>query len=498
MSRLICLTICFLLLQGSALRAQEGAIDLRGSVDERTAPDESAAVPTTADPTKELQRRESVYELQNRNSVVGLRSTLNAASAEEGSTGLGTAGRVTPIRVFSDRLSAAQGIAASRGESLDTSVFDGETTYDQAEGIRLGSFTITPELSVTGGWTDNAEGTSSGTSSRLYRVAPSIAGASNWSRHQLDFALRGSYIGYPEEPSQSDPSLNLSTTFRADLSASTTATAGLRYNYSREDQSSVENISGDNDVHELTGTLGFTRDVGLVSATLGANVDRTSYTSSGGAASTSGRDNTLYAASLRLEGNGGAIFEPFAVGSLLLRRFDKTCNDAICENRNANGYELRGGLTIAASPKLTGEVSGGWRIEDIDDNRLAALQGLVVDGTLVWSPSRLTTVTAGLSTSFEPTDLDYVSGSIIYSGDLRAAHSFSDRFVGEAGVGYSYRTYQGDSIETNTLTGFLGLTYAVTRNVAFETQYSYTAYDSTTAGGDYTKNSIEAGFRFRH
>ncbi|WP_346892205.1 outer membrane beta-barrel protein [uncultured Roseibium sp.] len=481
------------------MRAQDSTSGLRGSVDEQAVPDESAASGArTVDATNELQRRDSVYELQNRDSVVGLRSTLNAASAEEGSTGLGTAGRVTPIRGFSDRLSAAQAIAASRGESLDSSVFDGETTYDRAEGIRLGSFTITPEVTVTGGWTDNAEGSTTGTSSRLYRVAPSITGTSNWSRHQLDFALRGSYIGYPEEPSQSDPSLNLSTTFRADLSASTTAAAGLGYNYSREDQSSVENISGDNDVHELTGTLGFTRNVGLVSATLGAGVDRTSYTSSGGSGSTSGRDNTLYSANLRLEGNGGAVFEPFAVGSLLLRRFDKTCSDAICENRNANGYELRGGLTIAATPKLTGEVSGGWRIEDIEDSRLAALQGLVVDGTLVWSPSRLTTVTAGLSTGFEPTDLDYVSGSIIYSGDLRAAHSFSDRFVGEAGVGYSYRTYQGASIETETLTGFVGLTYAVTRNVAFETQYSYTAYDSTTAGSDYTKNSIEAGFRFRH
>ncbi|MBD1548420.1 outer membrane beta-barrel protein [Roseibium aggregatum] len=498
MSRLICLTICFLLLQGLALRAQESAIDLRGSVDDQAASDERAAGARTTDPTNELQRRNSVYELQNRDSVVGLRSTLNAAAAETGSTGLGTAGRVTPIRAFSDRLSAAQEIAAGQGGSLDTTVFDGETTYDEAQGIRLGSFTITPELTVTGGWTDNAAGSSTGTSSRQYRIAPGIKGTSNWSRHQLDFALRGSYVGYPEQPSQSDPSLTASTTFKADLSASTTATAGVAYTFSREEASSVENISGDTNVHELTGTLGFTRNVGLVSATLGADVDRTSYATGGGSSSTSGRDNTLYSASLRVEGRGGAIFEPFAVGSLLLRRFDNTCSDAICENRDANGYELRGGLTIAATPKLTGEISGGWRIEDIKDNRLAALQGVVVDGTLVWSPSRLTTVTAGLSTSFSPTDLDYVSGSIIYSGDLRAAHSFSDRFVGEAGVGYSYRTYQGDSIQTNTLTGFVGMTYAVTRNIAFKTQYNYTTYDSNTAGSDYTKNSIEAGFRFRH
>jgi len=498
MSRLICLTVLFLLLQGYSLAAQESMSDLRGSVEDQAAPDESAAGAGAADPTNELQRRESVYELQNRDRVDGLRSTLNAAAAERGSTGLGTAGRVTPIRSFSDRLSAVREIVAGRGGGIDATVFDGETTFDEAQGFRVGAFTITPEVTVSGGWTDNAAGTSTGTSSRLYRIAPDIRGTSNWSRHQLDFALRGSFVGYPEQPSQNDPSLTASTTLKLDLSASTSATAGLAYTFSREDASSVENISGDNNVHELTGTLGFTRDVGLVSATLGTDVDRTTYTTGGSSSGTSGRDNTLYSANLRLQGRGGAIFEPFAVGSLLLRRFDNTCSDALCEDRNANGYELRGGVTIAASPKLTGEISGGWRIEDLKDNRLDALQGAVFDGSLVWSPSRLTTVTAGLSTSFETTDIDYASGSIIYSGDLRAAHSFSDRFVGEAGVGYSYRTYQGAPIQENSLTGFVGMTYAVTRNIAFETQYNYTTYDTTVAGSDYTRNSIEAGFRFRH
>ncbi|MEO0980382.1 MAG: outer membrane beta-barrel protein, partial [Pseudomonadota bacterium] len=212
----------------------------------------------------------------------------------------------------------------------------------------------------------------------------------------------------------------------------------------------------------------------------------------------SGRDNTLYSANLRLDMDTGSVFTPFVEGSLLLRRFDEACSDSLCEKRDANGYQLRGGLSIASGPKITGNIGVGWRIEDIEDDRLDDLSGLVVDGSLVWSPSRLTTVTAGLGTNFVATDIDTSSGSIIYSGDLRVAHAFSDRLVAETGVGYSYRTYEGVSIEEKTLTGFGGVTFALTRNTALIVDYTHRRFDSSQDGSDYTENAIEAGVRFRH
>ncbi len=493
MTRLLPLTSIFLILQGTALQAQDTSFDLRGSVQ-----DESSLEDTVETEQLETTRQNPVNELQNRPNVAVLPRRLNAATAEVGSTGLGTAGRVTAQRPFSDRLAAVQKSEGQRTRPIDGTVFDGETVFDQPRGLRLGTFNILPELNVTGGWTDNAAGSSSGTSSMLYRIAPSIEGSSQWSRHQLDFALRGSYVSYPDSSEDDDPELSASAGLRLDLTSLTRADIGASYSYSREDTSSAENPDGDNHVHELAGSLGITRDAGLVSVTLGAGVERTLYTADETLTSTSGRDNTLYSAGLRLDSNGGGSFSPFVEGALLVRRFDRACSDTLCEKRDATGYELRGGLTIAKGPKLNGEVGAGWRIENLEDNRLDALQGVVVDASLVWSPSRLTTVTAGLGTSFEPTDIDTASGSIIYSGDLRLAHAFSDRFVGETGVGYSTRDYQGISLTENTLTGYAGLTYALTRNIALEAQYRFTAFDSTNSGSDYTSNAIEAGLRFRH
>lgn len=488
MHRLLPLLLCFAVLQTVPAAAQTALRDLRGSEDPEGAlesEDTTDQAATTAEPNP------------TQANVYSLRTTLNAAAAETGSSGLGTDGRVTPVRPFSDRIAAVSRAVPVSGNGIDDSVFGGDTTFDAAEGIRLGSFTFTPQVTVSGGWTDNRAQSSSGTSGGLYRIAPDLSLTSDWSRHELDFSLRGSYTGYPGDTDDNEGSVFAAGNLRLDISEATQVTTSVSYSYTQEEDGSAESASSGTDQNqEISGELSGTRSVGIVAATASFGVDRNTYFSDDG--SESGRDNTLYSAGLRLDGNTGSVVSPFVEGALLLRRYDQTCSDSLCEKRDANGYEVKGGVTIASGPKLTGELGAGWRIEDIEDNRLDALSGLVVDASLVWSPSRLTTVTAGLGTSFSSTDIDGASGSIIYSGDLRLAHGFSDRFVAETGIGYSYRTYEGVSIEEQTLTGFGGVTFALTQNVALTADYTHRRFDSSQDGSDYTENAVEAGLRFRH
>lgn len=429
--------------------------------------------------------------------VYALRRTLNSAEAEDGSSGLGTNGQVAPVRPFSDRIASVDRAVPLSDSLVDDSVFGGDTTFDQPSGIRLGSFSFTPQITLATGYTDNTARSSSGTAGALYRISPDLALTSNWSRHEFGASLRGSYTGYPENTDDNDGNVSAAADLRLDLNDVTQIDTGVSYTYTREEDGSAESTaSGADHVQTFTADLGATRAVGLVAATAFVGLDRSVYTSDDDI--DSGRNNTLYSANLRLDMDTGSVFTPFVEGSLLLRRFDEACSDSLCEKRDANGYQLRGGLSIASGPKVTGNIGVGWRIEDIEDDRLDALSGLVVDGSLVWSPSRLTTVTAGLGTNFVATDIDTSSGSIIYSGDLRVAHAFSDRLVAETGVGYSYRTYEGVSIEEKTLTGFGGVTFALTRNTALVVDYTHRRFDSSQDGSDYTENAIEAGVRFRH
>lgn len=488
MRRIRNLIVCFTVFQAAPLHAQTALSDLRGT-------DASGDRFASAGAADDAVEAEDVNPTQS--NVYALRRTLNSAEAETGSTGLGTNGRVVPIRPFSDRIAAVDRAVPLSDDFVDDGVFGGDTTFDAPSGIRLGSFTFTPQITLSTGWSDNTSQSADGTAGGLYRISPDLSLVSNWSRHQFDASLRGSYTGYPENSDDNDGNVTAAANLRLDISDATRIDSGASYSYSREEDGSAESTaSGADHVQTFAADLGATRAVGLVAATASLGLDRSVYTSDDDIES--GRDNTLYSANLRFDLETGSVFTPFVEGSLLLRRFDEPCSDIICEKRDANGYQLRGGLSVASGPKVSGNIGVGWRIEDIEDDRLDSLSGLVVDGSLVWSPTRLTTVTAGLGTSFEATDIDTASGSIIYSGDLRVAHAFSDRLVAETGVGYSYRTYEGVSIEESTLTGFGGLTFALTNNVALIADYTHRRFDSSDAGSDYTENAVEAGVRFRH
>ncbi|GAA0776957.1 hypothetical protein E1180_15130 [Roseibium denhamense] len=486
MKRALPILVCLAYLQTNPLAAQS-LEDLRGSGDFGDGPETASESAQSTDGSQRNPAQSDVF---------ALRPGLNSAEAEDGSSGLGTNGRVVPIRPFSDRIAAVSRAEPLAEGGIDESVFDGDTSFDAAEGIRLGSFTLTPQLTISSGWTDNTSQSAGGEPGGFYDIAPDISLTSDWSRHELDMSLRGSYTGYPDNSDDSDGNVTAAVNFRLDVSEATQVTTSLGYSYAREEDGSAESSSGVDHIQQISGGVTASRQVGLVGVSAGLAADRSAYTSDDG--SESGRDNTLYSANLRLDANTGSVIEPFVQGALLLRRYDDTCSDSLCEKRDANGYELRGGVAIASGPKLAGEVGAGWRIEDVEDQRLDNLAGLIVDASLVWSPSRLTTVTAGLGTSFSATDIDGSSGSIIYSGDIRLAHSFSDRLVAETGAGYSYRTYEGVSIEEKTLSGFGGLTFALTQNVALTGSYTHRRFDSSQTGSDYTENAIEAGLRFRH
>lgn len=290
-------------LQAVSAAAQTTLDDLRGS-------DDPGGAQESADPSD--QAAQAADRNPTQANVFSLRSTLNSATAETGSSGLGTNGRATPVRPFADRIAAVDRAVPLSDSGIDDSVFGGDTTFDAAQGIRLGSFTLTPQLTVSTGWTDNRSQAAEGTSGKFYRISPDVSLTSNWSRHQLDTSLRGSFTGYPGDTDDNEANVFAATNLRLDISEATQVTTSIAYTLSQEDDGSAESASGTDYDHELSGSLSGTRAVGIVAATASLGVDRNFYTSESG--SESGRNNTLYSASLRLDGNTGSVFSPFVEG----------------------------------------------------------------------------------------------------------------------------------------------------------------------------------------
>lgn len=428
-------------------------------------------------------------------------TALPQISAGETVEQLSSGGRVRPVQPFSERLRALnrQLPAAGTGIPGDDGIFGGDTLRDSAIGLRAGTFLLYPELYSGLGWTDNTAGSAGGSPGWFYRIAPSLRGNSNWSRHQLGFSLRGSFTGFPQEPSDDDPFFNADADLRLDLTDETVANVIGRYNFSREERGTAEASGTNQDEHDIGLGLRLSRDVGLVGAAATADADYTTYTGADVPGSVGDRDNVVFSAGLRLDALSGGTVAPFAEAQALGRHYVEGCTGVPgCEDRDSTGYALRGGLTLDAGPKLRGELGAGWRVEFLEDQSLDNLQGLLVDGSLVWSPTRLTTVTASVDTAFEGTTIVGASGSVIYSGDLVVSHSLSEALAVEAGVGYSLRRYEGIYLEERDTTATAALTWAFSSNVALQTRYTFHRFDTTQTGGDYDANTIEAGLRFRH
>ena len=423
---------------------------------------------------------------------------LNAAVAESGSTGLTGGSMTQTARPFADRVAAVRRLLPTGQDrrTIDDNIFLGDTTYDAGEGIQARTFTLRPELTIGGGWNNNRQGTAYGTGGGQVSIQPDIQLLSNWDRHELDLALRGSYTAYSGGDVDNDPNLTASGVLRLDLPGETTLTSEGTYSYSQEDNSSAENPNGDVYVQGTRGSVALARSAGALGLTLRGDIDHEGYSSDDG--DSGDRDNTLVKGAIRVSGLTGAIFQPYTEIALLGRYYDTSCKTSGCLDRNSAGYELRGGLTINTGSKITGEVGIGWHTENLEEPFLKHLEGMILNGTMVWSPTRRTTVSAGLDTSFDATNVSDASGSVIYSGDLRVAHEFSPRFVGEVGMGYSYRTYQGDYLQEKTTSALGGVTYALTKNVALTSRYTYRWFDSSDEGADYNENIIEAGVRIRH
>lgn len=458
----------------------------------------SAADVDAEDDTDPLARQDGAAPLGR----TGTRGSISeiGPGAGESAQGLATGGRAAPAQPFAERLRAVQrrGPIGGGGRVTNTA-YAGDTTRDEPRGMRVGSFLLYPELFTGLGWSDNRANSAKGDGGAVYRIAPSLRVQSDWSRHSFGLNFRGSYTGYPDSSLKADPNVTADALLRLEAGERSDIGISGRYGLSMQDRGTAEAAGGDREVHDLGAGLSLRRDLGLVGAELRGQVDSTHYTGTGGAPSNRDRDNALVTATLRVDGNTGAAVTPFAEGSLFARRYMDRCTDPmLCEDRDSTGYGLRTGLAFDNGGKISGDIAVGWRSETLKDKRLARLEGLTVDGSLVWSPTRLTTVTALASTNFSPSSLAGTPGSVTYTGDLRLAHGFSEALSGEVGVGYTWRDYTGLVLTEQEARATTALTWALTSNVALQGRYTFRRFISSNSGSSYNSNAIEAGLRFRH
>lgn len=369
-------------------------------------------------------------------------------------------------------------------------------------GIRAGSMILRPALDFSGGYDTNAR--RSGTNRRgsaLHRSEAELNATSEWSRHQLDLALRGSYTGYTSIDNANRPEGDARIALRLDVSRDTTIDAALTGRVDTETPSSVNlpaGVSKRTPYFTTGASLGGTQRFGRLSVALRGTLDRSTYAdaeSGGVTVSQEGRNVTTYGLRLRSGYEITPGISPFAEVGI-----DQRAHDLVVDSggfrRDSKGLTLRGGSTFELARNLAGEASLGYTFRAYEDARLAFLRAPIFDAALTWSISPLTTLNVRAQSEISETTIANSAGAIAYRGTATLTHAFLRNFTATATLGFSKTDYDGvNRHETGVNTG-MRLEYKFNRLMAVRGSYAFEKLHVNTAGESYNAHTFLLGMRF--
>lgn len=396
-------------------------------------------------------------------------------------------------------------------------------------GIHAGAFDIYPAVELIGGYDTNPNRTSDGNGAALYSVVPEVHIRSDWSRHELQADLRGSYTGYTpdSEPTLSRPYLNGRVDGRIDVSHNNRINLGSRVLVSTDNPGSPNLQAGLAKLPVFVnygGNAGFTHRFNRFEIGITGDAQRTSYQHSvltdGTTVSNTDRNYNQFGGALRGRYELTPGIKPFVEIGADTRIHDVE-PDQNGYRRNSKGITGKVGTSFELTHELTGEVAIGYTHRTYDDPRFGPLDGLIGDASLIWTATALTTVTLTAASSVGESTIPGVSGILYRDVGLQIDHAFRQWLIGTLKLGLGIDTYKGGSTSDTTalspicdcvitvpgetvpdrrdlryLIG-LGITYKVNRELQIKGEFRQDWLRSNIAGEDYNASTFLLGLRLQ-
>ena len=379
-------------------------------------------------------------------------------------------------------------------------------TADQTDpyaplGIRAGGMVLLPSLTLDAGYTTNAGATAGGTPSPFVTVSPELLLKSDWPTNAFSLDLKGTYQNFTDDSSDDDPTGSADASATIDLPHDWAADLDAGVAYDRQTLDDVTNPpDGPSGVTSFTSSADLDGEIGPLAVTVTGSADRTQYadtTTSGVTVDQSDRNNNVFGAKLRVGYDGGGVLTPFVEGEVDRRAYDHTV-DSGGKQRSGTGLAARVGVEFNSDPVLSGEIAvGTWR-ETFDDPTLTAIGAFTVDGNLVWSPRRLTTVTFGTSTTVNPTTDPTSSGSVVHDGSVEVAYAWRPNVDLSAKAELSREEYQGTGEVDDTYDLSLVSTWKISRDLQLGTSYVHEWLASSDPSNNYQSDTVKVELRAQH
>jgi hypothetical protein len=372
-------------------------------------------------------------------------------------------------------------------------------------GLRRGAFIYKPAVEVTGGYNTNPGQRQNGKGSSFEKVAPELSIKSDWVRHELSADLKGSYIWYNDNKldNLNKPDLDLKGKARFDLTKQTKAELEGKFGL-HADNPGDPNLPTDVASPPLYITpgasAGITHKLNRLELSLKGSLDRTAYSDAtlndGSLLDLRDRNYNQYSLLTRAAYEILPGIKPFVEVGGDQRRHDRE-NDAAGVKRDSDGRTIKGGAEFQLTGFLVGEASAGVFERDYKDPQFPNIHGTLLDSTLTYYASPLTTVKLTVRTSVDESILPGVAGALRRDYGVQIDHAFRRWLIGTLTFGYGTDNYEGSDRDDKRYVASAALLYKLNREVHFKAEARREWLTSTVEGQDYTSNIFTVGLRFQ-
>jgi hypothetical protein len=380
-----------------------------------------------------------------------------------------------------------------------------EKPYDPL-GVRVGDLDLKPYIEEDVGWASNPfliPGAVKGSAFDTTEVGGSLQ--SDWSRSDVHGDLKAGYTDYFTERQASAPYASSTLGGRYDISKDLSLDAEGRFNLSEQNQSSLGLVSTTNannvvltQVTTYGATAGGAQKFGDFTLALHGTFDRLIYQDVvlpgvGDLAMDDYNDwGLLVRASYRLS----EAVSPFVELGVDKRIYDSV-TDADGYERDSIGGTGKVGATLSFSKMLNGEMSIGYGAREYQDPRLPNASAPLLNGSLIWSLTPLTTVTLKAQSALADAVIAGDSADVTHSYAIDVSHALTRQITLSASAGYATDRYIGASLRDSTTTLALKAEYHLTRDVVLKASATHEQYVSSAPNSNYTADIFLLGVRLQ-
>ena len=371
-------------------------------------------------------------------------------------------------------------------------------------GGHAGAFLVLPALEVTGGYDTNPARVPNGRASSFVTVSPELLARSDWQRHEVTAALRGSYTAYDKTPEQDRPSFDGKVTGRFDVTRDTALIGEGTLIVGTDNPGSPNVQAGLTRLPIFTtlgGTFGLTQRLNRVEVTAKGTAERTEYQPSqftdGTTQSNADRDYNRFGGTLRTSYDLMPGLKPFVEFGADTREYDLQFDSSGLQ-RSSNGWFAKGGSAFELSRLLTGEASIGWINRKYVDPSLQELNGFLFDAALIYSMTALTKVKLLATTVASETTVAGTSGVLTRNVGVETEHSFRRWLVGAVKFNYGLDDYVGSVRKDNRYSVSAALTYRLNRMAQIKGEVRQEWLRSNVPNVDYAASVFLLGMRLQY